>query len=393
MSIKSIVRTTYKKASLKMLLPSVYKKHAKKAANPKKAVFIEVRSAQLSDNFALINEALTKQGFTISLHCLRLGFVGFTKYLKNCLAMVKDIADARYVFLNERSNVYGCLPIRKETVTVQTWHACGAFKRFGLSTGDVAFGEAKEDSLNYPPYGNLDYITVSSPEVIWAYEEAMNIKPDSGQQVVAIGTSRTDMYFDKKRLASARDNLLSVVPTTDGKRIILYAPTFRGNSTSGARIPNALDIARLKESLPEDTILLIKHHPLAKDTQIIPDNCRDFAFDITRTLSIEDALMTADLCISDYSSLVFEYSLMDKPMVFFAYDMQEYIDDRGFYYPFEEFCPGPIAKDMDQLIAAIDEAQHSGLEKIRAFREKFMSSCDGHATERLLELISTAKPL
>lgn len=393
MALGGKLRNFYKFAAMKIMLPFSYRLKRGRPIKENKVVFIESRSDKMSDNFALIDRALrARGGYDISLQCLRLGFGGTAAYFKNCLKMLDDIADARYIFLNDAMSAYGCLPLRKDTLTIQTWHACGAFKRFGMSTTQKNYGSSEKEFTKYPPYGNVDFVAVSSPEVAPIYEKAMNLSAQKGQKALPIGTSRTDVYFDKARIEEAKKHLLEAVPQAAGRKIFLYAPTFRGEFAE-AHIPDALDINKLRLSLPEDSVLLIKHHPFARDKQQIPDTCADFAFDVTHLLSIDDLIMTADLCISDYSSLVFEYSLMDKPMVFFAYDMEEYIDDRGFYYPFTEFCPGPIAKDMDSLIAAINEAQVSGLEKVRAFREKFMSSCDGHATERILELMDTAKPI
>ena len=141
-------------------------------------------------------------------------------------------------------------------------------------------------------------------------------------------------------------------------------------------------------------ILLIKHHPMVKDYHIpkIPEDLEgSFAVDVTRTLSIEDLMITADVCITDYSSLIFEYSLLDKPLVFYAYDLEKYFDWRGFYYDFDELTPGPVCRTMEELAQAVQASLTSGegydSEKMRAFRRKFMSSCDGHATRRIEEWV------
>ena len=105
-------------------------------------------------------------------------------------------------------------------------------------------------------------------------------------------------------------------------------------------------------------------------------------------MEIEELLCTADICISDYSSLIFEYSLFEKPMIFFAYDLDEYFDYRGFYYDYDEMTPGPIVKDSHELIRTIKEIDAAfDPAEVAAFKEKFMSACDGKATERIIDTI------
>ena len=112
--------------------------------------------------------------------------------------------------------------------------------------------------------------------------------------------------------------------------------------------------------------------------------------DVTDKMDIASLLMVSDICISDYSSLVFEYSLMERPMIFLAYDLEEYYDDRGFYYPYEEMMPGPIVKTTEEVIERLQHLEDWFDRKLVCrFRDKFMSACDGHATERLLEVLES----
>jgi len=392
MSVRSLFLRFSKFATMRILLPFSYFIHSRgKKIDQKKIVFVEKRFDHMSDNFALIERALKEEGdWNIRLHCLCQGRVSLFRFLKNCLEMSRDIGDAGCVLLNEGIAAYGCLNIRKETITIQTWHGCGAFKKFGISLSDKNVGGSEDDYINYPIYGNNDYITVSSPEVVWAYEEAMSITENDSRRVVPVGTSRTDVYFDENIIKAGRTELEQLVPQAKNKKVILYAPTFRGQP-SGGHIPDRLDIEQLRRSISDEYILVIKHHPLGLDRQVIPESCADFAFDITTAASIETALMAADVCITDYSSLVFEYSLLERPLIFFAYDIDDYLDERGFYYPFEEFCPGPIVKTTAELAEAVNACEKADLSAVRAFRDKFMSACDGHATERVVEIIKHGK--
>lgn len=377
----------YRFYTLRYMYPHLYKRYAKKPVNKNKVVFIEVRMPEISDSFELIyNDLKNNYSFDIHTHFLRMSFVRKWDYMKRCRGMVKDIADAGYIFLNESSDVTSCLPMREETVLTQLWHACGAFKKFGMSTADLIFGDDRKTLNKYPFHRNYTYVTVSSPEVVWAYEEAMSVAPGSGV-VRPVGISRTDVFFDNDFIEGARRRFYEKLPLAKGKKVILYAPTFRGR-VAKAKTPNVLDIPMLHKHLGNDYVFITKHHPFVKKRPVIPEKYGDFMVDMTDTISIEDLLCVSDICISDYSSLVFEYSLFERPMVFLAYDLDSYFDWRGFYYDYRDFVPGPIFDTTAQIVDYIENIdERFDRQRVIDFRNKFMSSCDGNVTERIERMV------
>lgn len=388
-SIRRSVRRTfdplYKRIVFKGVFPRVYKKHAKAPVDERKVVFVELRLPKLTNSFKVLYDTLYRE-YDFDLHChfLRNTYVTRRQYRKNVKAMLADIATAKYVFFDEATNVNGCFKMRPETKVTQLWHGCGAFKRFGYSTADAIFGATREQMEKYPFNRNYTRVTVSSPEVIWAYEEAMQYSHESGV-VKALGSSRTDIFYDQKVIDQAFQNLYALMPQAKGKKVILYAPTFRGR-VAKATTPRVLIPEFLKYELGDEYVLLCKHHPLVRRRPKITDDCSDFALDVTDTMTIEDLLCVADICISDYSSLVFEYSLFEKPMIFLAHDLDEFFDWRGFYYDYNELAPGPIVKNTTGVIDYIKHLdERFDRARVHAFREKFMSACDGHATQRILE--------
>ena len=389
--IKKLYWQTRKKVGqilmFRIVFPLGYKHYIKgKKIKREKAVFVEVRFDEITDSFRLVYDRMKADGFDVHEQFIENIKPGKWGYIKRCLRMLEDISDAHYVFLNDACNVTSCIPLRKGTKIYQLWHACGAFKKFGMSTAELIFGDNRKSLERYPNYGNLSYVTVSSPEVIWAYEEAMNLK-DTKTQVVATGVSRTDVFYDQHFIEQSKAAVYSVCPAADNKKIILYAPTFRGR-VAKAESPDCLDIPAMKRALGDEYVLLIKHHPFVKQPPVVPEDCADFAMDVTKSLEIDQLLCASDVCVSDYSSLIFEYSLFERPMIFFAYDLDDYFDCRGFYYNYDELTPGPVVKETEEIIdyirhldARFDQAQ------VHAFKEKFMSSCDGHATDRIMALV------
>ncbi len=379
-------RNLYKTWTLKWLYPGRYRHCIRRQPQQKKkVVFLEVREPALSDNFRLLWQELERQGdWELILCCIREGMEERKKVRKLCLQAIPVLADAAVVFISDSSYFFSSLPLRPQTKVIQTWHACGAFKKFGYSITDKKFGADRKDLERFPLHRNFSLVTVSSPEVVWAYAEAFHMEKEQ-EKILPVGISRTDIFYRREFLDSAREKLYEKIPEAGGKKVILYAPTFRGR-VADAVSPEVLDFSAMREALASEYIVLCKHHPFVKHRPAVPEDCQNFAWDATELFTIEELLAVSDVCISDYSSLVFEYSLFERPMIFLAHDLDEYFDWRGFYYPYCEMAPGPIVSNTAEVIDCIKELPEKfEKERVADFRRKFMSACDGHATERILE--------
>ena len=372
--------------------PKAYLAEAKrKPLDRRKVIFLDVHEEKMPDAFELIWKMLERD-YDFKLSYLTLDDNHTSERFRDLelhqrrLAIIKELADAAYIFLSDANDLVSCLPLREGTRVCQTWHACGAFKKWGMSTANLTFGRDRQGLLEHPYYKNLDLVTVSSPEVEWAYREAMVLE-DTPEVVKPLGVSRTDVFFDPVFNEEARARIEAAVPAAAGKKLLLYAPTYRG-SINHAEGPNKFDLPAMKAALGDEWVLLIKHHPFVHEREPIPDAVATFAFDVSDDLAIEDLLAVSDACITDYSSVVFEFCLHDRPMIFYPYDLGDYLNRRGFYYDYSEMTPGPIffetAGIIDYLVH-LDE--RFDVQAIRDFRQRFMRSCDGHATERILQEI------
>ncbi|MCQ2462927.1 MAG: CDP-glycerol glycerophosphotransferase family protein [Clostridia bacterium] len=377
----------YKKYTLHGIFPALYEKEAKKPVDENKIVFIVVRHTGITNSFSLLYDRLMREySFDIRVHFLRSPFASRAENIVRCREMTADIATAKYVFIDDGCAALACLPLRKETVVAQLWHGCGAFKKFGMSTAELIFGNSREEQLRFPNHGNYTVAPVSSPEVVWAYEEAFNLKENSGI-VTGLGCSRTDIFYDNNFIEKAKEKFLRLMPSAAGKKVILYAPTFRGRVKKAAA-PDMLDVGQFFHALSDEYVLIFKHHPLVKKPPAVNAAYADFAADFTDAMSIEELLCVANICISDYSSLIFEFSLFEKPMIFYAFDLDEYFDWRGFYYDYDELTPGPVFKSNADMLDYIKNiSARFDREQVKRFREKFMSACDGHATDRIMNAV------
>lgn len=391
--IKQIIFTKGKKfLVLKIIFPLWYRLHCLWPMNEEKVLLIApgIDNKRLDHNFVCLYKALVKnEGFEVETCYQGQHVLSGLAYFNRCLHVIRKLAEAKYVFICEANNVIGSLPIRKDCIITQLWHGCGAFKKFGFSTVDLLFGGTREEKERYPYYGKEAYVTVSSPAVIWAYAEAMGI---AEHKILPIGVSRTDVFFDKEFITKARIKLARLMPGVKDKKVILYAPTFRGKVRKAAT-PDLFSVAAFHERLSKEYVILIKHHPFVTHYPLIEKEYRDFARDVTEQMEIEELLCVTDICISDYSSLIYEFSLFEKPMLFFAFDLEEYFDWRGFYYDYHEMTPGPICKTNEEMLDFIVHIEDRfDRQVVQEFRETFMSACDGNSTRRILELVFSKLP-
>jgi CDP-ribitol ribitolphosphotransferase len=132
--------------------------------------------------------------------------------------------------------------------------------------------------------------------------------------------------------------------------------------------------------------VLFKHHPFISHRIDVPHAYRDRLIEATDVpIDVNDLLFSVDLLITDYSSIVFEFSVLNRPMVLFAYDLDEYIAERDFYVPFEEFVPGPIVRTFPELLDVIRRGDLQQ-DKVEAFAAKHFAHLDGQSTDRVIDL-------
>ncbi len=373
--------------TFRLLLPNAYKSAVKKTNIVKnKCVFVEVSAESLTENFELIYRDCINKGYETDLVLLKNGRVSKKKYLDNSIDLMKRIADANFIFVNDASNVLNCISLRKDQRLIQLWHACGAFKKFGFSTKDELWGLDEKELEKYPYYRNQSLVSVSSPEVVKHYADAMH---NDESVIKPLGVSRTDVFFDEGYKNSACDEVKKLIASKGinigNKKLILYAPTFRG--TSGNAFSYNFDICTIRSSLSDRFILVINEHPFVKKGKglKIPVDCIDFAVNLTGKISVSKLLCAADVLVTDYSSIVFEYSLLEKPVCFFSPDLSEYYDDRGFYYDYVSMTPGPVFKTEREVSDHIGRLPDSfDKTAVVDFKNNFMSACDGRSTERIM---------
>lgn len=293
--------------------------------------------------------------------------------------ITKLIATSKLIVLDDFYPQLHFISLRKETKLVQLWHACGGFKTFGFSRV-MKPGGPLQSSKNHRSY---DYAFVSGSKMVDIYSEGFGIPTD---HVIPLGVPRTDEFFDEVYGNQTRERLYGKYPNLKEKKVVLIAPTFRGDGNRSAYYPeDKLDINQLCEMLPDEYVFVLKHHPFVKTKWEYEERYASRVVDGTKTEEMNDLLFIADILITDYSSVVFEATLLNVPIIFYAFDLEEYMKDRDIYYDFTEFAPGPIVKDFEQLCKAIQTIESHN--QIADFRNYFMDAIDGNSTKRIAEYL------
>lgn len=271
---------------------------------------------------------------------------------------------------------------RPGTTIIQTWHAAGAFKRFGYSVLDKSFGVDEAFVARIPIHSNYTVCLVSSMAVAPHYAEAFRLPLD--RFASRYGIPRTDVLFD----AALRDRVITDIhhryDLPPGRRVILYAPTFRGDTVGTANAGPLLDLHVLRDALGEDHVLLLRLHPFVREAVAVGPDLADFVRDASAHPDINELLLVSDVLVTDYSSVIFEFALLGRPMVFFAPDLEAYEGERGFYFDYRTGVPGPVVATSAEVAAAIrrGDADHA---RVEAFARWAFDAADGHATERVVE--------
>ncbi len=290
--------------------------------------------------------------------------------------LAKLMAQSRFILVDDYEPLVYTLKLRKGQHLVQVWHAMGAFKRFGY-----ARESAEKNSLTHKNYTEA---ICSSPELVPLYAQSFGIDES---KVKAVGVPRTDIFFDEKHISSVKERIYSQYPGLMGKKICLFAPTFRGENVNNAFYPKEyFDVEKLSVERGGEWAIIIKLHPFVKNRIQIPEGLKERVFDLSAEREINDILFITDVLVTDYSSVIFENAVIGNAAVLYVPDLEEYKGARGFYFEYENYACGEIVRDKNALSAAILAASAED-ERMSEFKKRFVSLCDGNSSRRFTETI------
>jgi CDP-ribitol ribitolphosphotransferase len=349
----------------------------------RRILFTSESRAVLGGNLELVHDRILERGLDREheIETLLSPSIVVRRSIRDRLRLPWVLARADTIVIDDFQPVIYALEASDSRI-VQLWHAVGAFKTVGYSRVGKVGGPN--------PYGrahkNYSLVTVGAREDVPVYAEAFGIPED---RVVATGIPRTDRFFDATYGKQARALALAEFPEARGRTTILFAPTFRGNGARTATYDlRRLDMAALHALCVErDAVCIVRMHPFVREPLGIPAPYRDRILDGQRsTIDVNDLLFAVDLLVTDYSSIVYEFSTLGRPMLFYAWDLEEYATGRDTYEPYETFVPGRIVRTFPELVDAIRRDDYE-IEKVAPFAERHFEHRDGRSTDRVVDLV------
>ena len=371
MNIRFQLKQFIKQAVQNLVLPVCYHVSRAGAVDPKLVVFADAHHSERPAAMELLYRKLKREGgWKIIEHYLDYGTASAGQVARHSMRFMKLYARAGFVVICDNFLPAASCRKRRETKVIQLWHACGCYKKFGYDAKD----DIPENYHGANVYRNADLVTVSGEAAVKPFASAMRL-PES--VVRPVGVSRTDLYRSRNWSRRCRERFYEKYPEAAGKKVVLWAPTFRGNA--GAPEKTDIDIAALQEKLGEEYLVLTRLHPHMMRAGAANEAARAAACPIPT----EELYPVTDVLIADYSSLIYEYLLFGHPLVLYCPDLDRYRSERGFYMDISEIPGETVTKrDMDLLAEAVKRA-HTDEDRLKEFLDRYMSACDGMATERI----------
>lgn len=334
--------------------------------------------SDLSGNLYFVYEELYKRDLNLNVKLILNQRIDSKKTFIKLFTTAYHFATSKIILIDDFYPLIYTLNIRGKQDLIQVWHAAGAFKTFGFSRTGRPGGPSPK-SRNHRNYTKA---TVSSEGVREHYAEGFGITVD---KVYATGVPRSDIFFDEDYKKYVQSVLYEKYPFLKDKKVILFAPTFRGNGQASAFFPfHVMNFKHLYENLNEDYVFLFKIHPFVNNKLTIPYEYADFFYDFSEFREINDLLLITDVLITDYSSVCFEYALLNKPMLFYGFDVEEYIRTRDFYYNYFDFIPGPLVKTTEEIVDKIKN-ENFDYDKIESFVKYFFNGTLGKASKNVVD--------
>ncbi len=290
---------------------------------------------------------------------------GTRRYIKFC-------ARAKYIFTNTGMPKY--IKPNKAQKMVYTWHG-KPLKRIGCSFRGESEGKRSKRELmrDYTASGKrLSILTSPSPAFTPIMADAYNLSPKKRETaMVETGYPRNDFLFRYTKEDVLRIKMDLGIPFD--KKVVLYAPTWRPYRWLGGKnfehVPS-LDLDKLHEQLGDDYVFLSRLHHLERGSMRF-DKHPGFVYDVSMVQDVNELYIISDLLVSDYSGTVFDFANLCRPIVFFMYDMEEYVGGANGLNFDLDFLPGPIVKTQEDMVQAVkDQLAHFVYdEKYQKFNE------------------------
>ena len=347
-------------------------------------LFASEMRPKIGGNLARVHDRMIERGLD-KKYSFRYSFrIPDTANKWNTLRVIYLLATSDVVLMDDYFGLLGQLGISPKTKIIQLWHAGSGFKAVGYSR----FGRYGSPKLSNA-HRKYTYVITGSKHLVPTYAEAFGIEESA---VVPTGLPRIDTFLDKERSRKVVEDFFVAHPNLKGKKIILFAPTFRGKSIGDAHYDyDRIDFAKLHEFCGDDAVVLFRMHHFISDPVPIPAEYSDRLLDFASFPDTNDLLHVTDVLITDYSSVVYEYTLLDRPILFYAYDKDRYSVVRGFHRDYDSVAPGKICVTFDELLKALQNEDYD-TSKLEEFRRENVDYVDTNSADRVIDWLVLGDP-
>jgi CDP-glycerol glycerophosphotransferase len=304
---------------------------------------------------------------------------------KDSVSYLRALGRASHVFVN--SGLPGYYRKKRGVCYVQTWHGT-PLKRIGFDVpgpqfadGDRYFRRLRREAARW------DHLVSPNPFSTPLFRGAFRYEGS----VLEVGYPRNDSLCSDQA-QSVRQRVRAQLNIPEGNRVLLYAPTWRDDEvdTHGRQhFRLQLDLATLESALGGGWTVLLRLHPLVAGA--LGPVGSPIARDASNHADVGELFLTADVLVTDYSSVMFDFAVTAKPVLLFTYDLARYRDQlRGFYFDIEAAPPGPLVSTTEELaevLLHLEEVAAHHADDYERFRAEFCPLDDGHASQRVLDAV------
>jgi CDP-ribitol ribitolphosphotransferase len=344
-----------------------------------RVTFLSNRSGQLSGNLLEVEQCLRANRPDVEICTLtrKEGVHGI--HLSTVWQFFLLYATSSVVLVDDYYHLISYAGKKKKVRLIQVWHACGAGKMFGFSR----MGKDSMLEQSSPNHRQYDYAIATSERVCDFYAEAFAMPKD---RILPLGAPRTDRLTDAQYIAGCKEKLYAAYPVLSGRRVLLFAPTFRGNGHGDCTYPmERFDLQTLFDRIGEEYVVAIKLHPYLTQGPTVPKQYAERVVDLSDE-DINEVLCVTDVLVTDYSSVMYEAAILNIPMLFYAFDLEQYLEDRDFYMDYAGSVPGKIVTTMDEMADAVVREDFA-IERIAPFRDEMFGRTLGQSTQRVTQLV------
>lgn len=348
-------------------------------------LFMSEQSDRLGSNLTAVRDKLIERGldrqFKIYTSARPASYVKQSKWSN--WKLIKKLARCNIIFLDDHAPILDWLKLGPTTRVIQLWHAGAGFKSSGYSRwGHLGCPSPTSCHRQYK------YGISGSRHIGKFFSEVFGI---NDAKILPTGMPRMDEYLDPEYQKATLEKLYQQYPVCKGKKVILFAPTYRGKGRRDAHYPyEMIDFDRLYRFCGEEYVVLFKMHPWVLEAVPIREEHRDVFLDVNQYPNINDLFYLTEILITDYSSNIFEFSLMKKPMIFFAFDKIQYSFSRGFHRDYEEAAPGKVCYTFDDVMQALEQKDYE-YEKVERYVDLHFDYIDSHASDRVIDWVLLRK--